>query len=128
MCIACTYSVAFKKPRLIVGFEMPRVVFNSIMLLLFRVPFLVVINTTPLAALAPYIAAAAASFNISTDSISLGLRSIKGLVGSLFISDWLAVVRGTPSTTYKGWLLAEIEEVPLILTLMPSPTLPLLFS
>src|SRR4051812_33871550 len=100
--MACTYSFASKNPRFMVGFEMPIVVFNSITLLLFLVPFFVVINTTPLAALAPYIADDAASFSISTDSISLGLISINGLVGSLLISDWLAVVNGTPSTTYKG--------------------------
>src|SRR6478735_6233676 len=70
-------------------------------------------------------AAAEASFNISTDSISFGLMSAKGLVGSLVGSDTLVLVTGNPSTTYKGWLLADMDEVPRILTLIPWPTLPL---
>ena len=40
------------------------------------VPFLVVINTTPFAALEPYNAAALGPFNTEMDSISSGLMSV----------------------------------------------------
>src|SRR5437867_7429108 len=66
-----------------------------------------------------------ASFSTSIDSISLGLISARGLVGSLVASDKLVDTIGKPSTTYKGWLLAEIDEVPLILIFIACPTLPL---
>jgi hypothetical protein len=62
-------------------------------------PLLVVIITTPLAPLEPYIAVADASFNISIDSTS----SAGGNVPC-----------GYPSTTYKGSFEALIEEAPLI--------------
>src|SRR6478672_7005434 len=68
---------------------------------------------------------AEASFNTSMDSISFGLISARGFVGSLFASDKLVDIIGKPSTTYRGWLLAEIEEVPLILIFIACPTFPL---
>src|SRR5210317_100276 len=46
----------------------------------FVLPLFVVISTTPLDPREPYIPVAAASFNISTDSISFGLIVAKGFV------------------------------------------------
>ena len=98
---------------------------SSISVFLPSLPFFVVIRMTPFAALAPYMAEAAASFKTSIDSISFGLISTSGLVGSFVGSETLFETTGNPSTTYSGWLLAEIELVPRILTFIAWPTLPL---
>ncbi|MNL34364.1 hypothetical protein D3C87_1563330 [compost metagenome] len=70
-------------------------------------PLLVVINTTPLAPLLPYIAVASASFSISIDSMSEGLMLFKGLDPGVFVGyrlmatlvDSVLFIKGTPSIT-----------------------------
>jgi hypothetical protein len=75
-------------------------------------PLLVVIRMTPLLARAPYIAAAAEPFRISTDSMSFGLMSLARLAVTVPPVD--AVVTdvelsiGVPSTTNSGWLVPWI--------------------
>ena len=69
---------------------------------MFFVPVFVVINTTPLAPLVPYIAAEAASLSTDMDSMSEGLRKS-------------TASNHTPSTTYKGSELLGVP-TPLILT------------
>src|SRR5660397_256063 len=62
------------------------------------------------------------------DSTSLIGRSASGLVGWLSAVVMVSVVMGTPSTTYRGWLLAETDDDPLILIFIVSPSLPLACS
>jgi len=72
---------------------------------------LVVINTTPLAARLPYIAAPAASLAMSMLSISFGLILAKAFAAAL-VPPTSPVKVGTPSITIKGYELREIELVP----------------
>src|SRR5690554_2199488 len=74
---------------------------------LFLSPFFVVINTTPLLALDPYIAALPASFSTDTLSMSEGLRE---LMSPPMI----------PSITIRGLLFPRVL-TPLILRLRGAP-------
>ena len=67
------------------------------------IPFFVVITMTPFAPLAPYIAVDDASFKMSIDSISEGLRELL-----------LKFSIGKPSITYNGELSCVTELFPLI--------------
>ena len=67
---------------------------------------------TPLPALEPYKAVAAASFNTEKDSISSGLILFN------------PVEIGKPSTTINGWLLLLIETAPRIRKAIPCPGIP----
>ncbi len=97
---------------LVAGVPTPVRVLNSN-----EVPFcprLVVIKMTPLAPLEPYIPVAAASFKISTDSMSLGLMAASGL---LFSAPELprrkySWVMGIPSITYSGSPAADTDATP----------------
>ena len=71
---------------------------------------MVVIITTPFAALDPYIAVADASFNTDTEAISPGLRELI-----------LPVI--IPSITYNGPALLNVP-VPLIVITEPAPGAP----
>ena len=64
------------------------------------VPRLVLTMITPFAPLTPYMALAEASFNTENDSISAGSISF--------------MLRSTPSTNTKGWLLPLNDEIPRI--------------
>src|SRR5690606_6967524 len=75
-----------------------------------RTPDLVVIKTTPLAAREPYIAAAEASFKISIDAKSDGLRL-------------LMLSTCTPSTIYSGLVLLSDPD-PRISSRTPDPGFP----
>ena len=93
-------------------------------------PFFVVIRITPFAALEPYKDAAAASFKTVIFSISLGL------IEDIILNDLLSPLTGeratspettgTPSTTYRGSLVAFIEPVPLTRISNAAPGCPLL--
>ena len=89
-------------------------------------PCFVVIRTTPLAAREPYKAAAAASFNTSTDKISAGLISANALALPttfvLPVSAKLPDCIGTPSTIYKGPVPEVMEFTPRICTIGACPT------
>ena len=86
-------------------------------------PFFVVIIITPFEPLEPKIAVAEASFNIENDSISLKLMSANGSVGALVL-DKSSLLITIPSITIRGWLLPVMDAAPLILILMPWPSLP----
>src|SRR6187549_3749401 len=91
-------------------------------------PRLVVINTTPLAALEPYREEAAASFNIVMVSISAGFKVFMMLldpINELLKLPWSPEIIGTPSITYNGSLLAFIEPIPLMRMLGVAPASPL---
>src|SRR5690606_1243581 len=75
-------------------------------------PFLVVIITTPFAALEPYNVEAAASFNTLKLSISLGLMELR------------SPLNGIPSTTYSGLAEALIEPNPRTRTVASEPGCP----
>ena len=79
-------------------------------------PFLVVIKTTPFAALDPYIAVAEASFKILIASISAGFIAFNGLLDPPTPPE----SKGIPSTTYKGLEFKFKEPIPLIRTLESS--------
>ncbi|MPM51378.1 hypothetical protein SDC9_98126 [bioreactor metagenome] len=70
-------------------------------------PFFVVIKTTPLEALEPYIAVDEASLRTSIDSISFGFIPLNAL--------------STPSTKMSGSLLLLMEEPPRIRMVASSP-------
>ena len=97
-------------------------------------PFLVVITTTPFAALLPYRDAADAPFKTLTDSISLGLISLRRdpcvtppLPPVMLLPPAYVVVlsSGTPSTIIKGCIEPSIVFAPLILIVLPAPGSPL---
>src|SRR4051812_41191096 len=72
-------------------------------------------------------AVALASFNISTDSISDGLRSASGLDATWLprpVRIRLVLLINTPSTIYSGSLLALIELVPRTRIKIPPPGTP----
>ena len=76
--------------------------------------FFVVIRTTPLEPLEPYIAVASASFKTSMLSISLGLMVLSGLIEELgsMVPDkleGLSEIMGTPSTMYSGLFPARLK-------------------
>ena len=75
-------------------------------------PFLVVIKTTPFAALEPYNEVEAASFNTEISSISSGFKAL------------IFPVIGKPSITYRGSLPADTDTCPRIRTDIPCPGLP----
>lgn len=77
-------------------------------------PRFVVISMTPFAPRAPYNAFEAASFSTVIDSIS-----------DVLIAD-ISPSYGTPSTTYKGVLLADIEPIPRMRTVASFPGCPVL--
>ena len=82
--------------------------------------FFVVINTTPFAALDPYMADAEASFNTLMDSISLELITF-----NIFLDPPTPPEsNGIPSTTYNGLEFRFNDPVPLILIFEPSPGAP----
>ena len=100
----------------------PQVFFSS--------PFLVVIRTTPFAALYPYKAEAVGPLRIETDSMSSGLISAAPFPKFASCTpDCTSVVRfttvclliGMPSTTNRGELLLK-EESPRIVILDKDPT------
>ena len=68
-------------------------------------------------------AAAAASLRISKEAMSLGSMSAMGLTGSLVVVLRSAEVTGMPSTTYKGWLLADTEADVIALEMNVAPLL-----
>ena len=95
-------------------------------------PFFVVIRITPLAAWLPYKAAAGEPFRILILSTSSGFRLEIPSPPSRFPASAvppiaekacsLAELRiGTPSMTYKGWLLPTTERMPRIRTLEELP-------
>ena len=88
-------------------------------------PFLVVIITTPFAALDPYKDAAAASFNTVVDSISSGLIELNTFEDAALCPKFPVVI-ATPSTIYKGEVLPVIEPIPLIWISPEDPGAPVL--
>jgi len=97
-------------------------------------PFLVVIRTTPFAALLPYKAAAEGPLRIEILSISSGLKSAIPSVPALpspmiplSVFPILVLNKGIPSTTYSALLSPSIDLAPRITTRVAPPTpLPLL--
>ena len=91
----------------------------------------------PLDASEPYKAAAAAPFNTVMDSISCGLRSFPLDAKSRFRTEYLSVPPihiligskvelfiGTPSITYRGWLLPDMEVMFRNTTVVDDPGAP----
>ena len=124
-----TNCLPFKNLIVLATFCTPLYILNPICDLP-ALPFLVVTSTTPLDALAPYIAAEDASFNISIDSISSGLISDMELIfcpcptsspvvlKEVDKEELLSLIIGIPSTTYKGFC------APRMLTSKPAPGVP----
>src|SRR6186713_109039 len=91
-------------------------------------PRLVVITTTPFAALEPYSEEAAASFKIVMVSISAGFSVFIMLLEPInepLRLPWSPEIMGTPSITYNGSLLALMEPTPLMRMLGVAPASPL---
>ena len=82
--------------------------------------------TTPLAARLPYKAVAAAPFKIVMFATSSGLIALAPFPKSypLFkpsVEYTVELFKGTPSTTYSGWLVPESELTPRIMTELEAP-------
>ncbi|MNI33887.1 hypothetical protein D3C73_878550 [compost metagenome] len=73
--------------------------------MLFNCPFFVVINITPCAPRAPYIAEEAASFNTSTEAISCGFKFDKLKLAPVSVGDIGFPIASitNPSTTINGF-------------------------